>query len=126
MSITFQKGRLYALASVVVLNSDFEFEGNPKLNKIDQELRAIIAGQIYPTITAARADGRPAVLIQIDGPAMDSEKLKQDWKEAVCGVIHQLERAIGCPGSSLIHFSDGSAGDTRQLEEAERSKCMLI
>jgi len=110
------RNRLTATASVIITNGEFEFEGAPNLDEIDGTLREICRDkQIYCTVSPARSEGHPAVLIYMDSPKFSGKGtrvLKEAWKNAARKAIFDLTTIVSDSIDTIVSFSDGTSCST--------------
>ena len=111
---TFTERRVSALASVIIYDGTYEFEGQPNLKKIDDLLAELTKDRmIYYTVAAARSQGYPAVMVHIDGPTFTDCSVRYNWKCEVRKAISNLERELGgTVACTVISYSDGTSCDT--------------
>ena len=107
----FTTKRSWAFSSISIIDESYAFEGQPDLEKIDEMLiESSRDKQLFCTVIAARTQGYPAVILQIDGPTLKCKKGKKRWKEAVRQLVTDLEYSLGnSNGYSVINFSDGTS-----------------
>ena len=107
----FYTTRLWEFSVVSVVDESYTFEGQPDLEKIDEMLiESSRDKQIFCTVIAARTQGYPAVVLQMDGPTIKGKKAKKRWKEAVRQLVTDLEYSLGNSNDySVIDFSDGTS-----------------